>query len=150
MQSFVSTLINRLDAKGRVSIPASFRQVLAQQDMRGVYCIPSFSQPALEGFGETLLQEFRQRLRKYDPFFSEDHDAEAQAILAETQLLNLDDEGRVRLPDEFVTHAGITDRVAFVGLDQKFQMWDPARFEPVQRERIARARAKRQANGGAA
>ena len=50
--------------------------------------------------------------------------------------LNFDDEGRVRLPDDLIAHAGITERVTFVGLGQKFQMWDPVRFEPVQRERI--------------
>jgi MraZ protein len=78
-----------------------------------------------------------------DPLFSEDYDAQAQAVVGESQFLNFDDEGRVRLPDEFIAHAGITDRVTFVGMIQKFQMWDPARFEPVRLARIARARATR-------
>jgi len=56
----------------------------------------------------------------------------------------------VRLPDEFVAHAGITERVAFIGLDLKFQIWDPVRFESVERDRIAQALARRQRNGGAA
>ena len=148
---FVSTYTNKLDAKGRVSIPASFRQILAQQEMGALYCIPSFVSPSLEAFGNTLLNQFQQRLDKYDPLFSENYDDEAQAVLAAAQSLNFDDEGRVRLPDDLIGHAGITERVVFVGLGQKFQMWDPVRFEPVQRERIARARALRSAgNGGAA
>ena len=147
---FVSTYTNKLDAKGRVSIPASFRQILAQQEMGALYCIPSFVSPSLEAFGNTLLNQFQQRLDKYDPLFSENYDDEAQAVLAAAQSLNFDDEGRVRLPDDLIAHAGITERVVFVGLGQKFQMWDPARFEPVQRERIARARALRNGgNGGA-
>ena len=150
MSSFVSTVVNKLDAKGRVSVPAPFRQILAQQNLHGIYCIPSFFSSALEAFGETLLDEFRQRLRKHDPLFSEDYDAQAQAILAQSKFLNFDDEGRVKLPDEFVAHAGITESVVFVGLDQKFQLWDPTRFEPVQKERLARARAARTGNGGAA
>ena len=36
VQPFVSTTINKLDAKGRVSIPAPFRQILAQQNLHGV------------------------------------------------------------------------------------------------------------------
>ena len=147
---FVSTFTNKLDAKGRVSIPAPYRQILAQQEMGTLYCIPSFVSPSLEAFGNTLLNQFQQRLDKYDPLFSENHDDEAQVVLAAAQSLNFDDEGRVRLPDDLIQHAGITDRVVFVGLGQKFQMWDPVRFEPVQRERIARARALRSAgNGGA-
>ena len=150
MSPFVSTFTNKLDAKGRVSIPAQYRQILAQQELGALYCIPSFVSPCLEAFGNTLLSQFTQRLGKYDPLFSENYDDEAQAVLAMAQSLNFDDEGRVRLPDDLIQHAGITERVVFVGLGQKFQMWDPVRFEPVQRERIARARTLRSAgNGGA-
>ena len=150
MLPFVSTVVNKLDAKGRVSVPAPFRQILAQQNLRGVYCIPSFVSPALEAFGETLLAQFQERLRKFDALFSDDYDAQAQAVLGQTQFLNFDDEGRIRIPDELIAHAGITERVTFIGLDQKFQMWDPVRFEPVQKERLSRARAARTGTGGAA
>jgi MraZ protein len=147
---FISTFTNKLDAKGRVSIPAPYRQILAQQDMGALYCIPSINGPSLEAFGNSLLSKFNARLDGYDPLFTEVYDAEAQAVLAAVQQLNLDDEGRVRLPEDFIAHADIKERVVFVGLGQKFQMWDPVRFEPVLRERLARARAQRSGNGGAA
>lgn len=149
MQPFVSTVVNKLDAKGRVSVPAPFRQILAQQNLKGFYCIPSFVAPALEAFGETLLAEFNQRLGAVDPLFSEDYDAQAQVVVGESLLLNFDDEGRVRIPDELVAHAGIGERVLFVGLGKKFQIWEPERFEPIRRERIARARATRLGTAGA-
>ena len=148
MPLFVSTFVNKLDAKGRVSIPAPYRQILAQQDMGTLYCIPSFHGPFLEAFGNTLLSQFEQRLNTYDPLFSAQHDEEAQVVLAAAQPLNFDDEGRVRLPEDLIKHAEIKERVTFVGLGQKFQLWDPERFEPVHAERIARARAAR--TGGAA
>jgi MraZ protein len=147
VQPFLSTIVNKLDAKGRVSVPASFRQVLAQQDLRGFYCFRSFVSPSLEGFGQTLLADFQARMAAVDPLFHEDYDAQAQAVSGETEFLNFDDEGRVRLPDEFIHHAGIKDRVSFVGLMQKFQIWDPEQFEPVRLARIARARATRIGGG---
>lgn len=147
VQPFVFTFVNKLDAKGRVSVPASFRQILAAQNTAGVYVFPAFSHQALEAFGDALIGEFQQRLDSLDPFFSEDHDALAQAVLASSKMLAFDDEGRVRLPDDFIAHAGIRDRVSFVGMGRKFQMWDPDTFAPIERERIARARAAR--NGGA-
>lgn len=150
MQPFVSTVVNKLDAKGRVSVPAPFRQILAQQNLKGFYCFPSFVAPALEAFGESLLAEFQERLGKVDPLFSEDYDAQAQAVVGESQFLNFDDEGRVRLPDDLIAHAGIGERVCFVGMVKKFQLWEPERFEPIRRERIARARATRLGTGGAA
>jgi len=143
VQPFVSTIVNKLDAKGRVSVPAPFRQILAQQNLHGFYCFPSFVSPSLEGFGETLLADFQVRMGAVDPLFSEDYDAQAHAVVGESQFLNFDDEGRVRLPDEFIAHAGIKDRVTFVGMIQKFQIWEPERFEPVRLARIARARATR-------
>jgi MraZ protein len=150
VQPFVSTVVNKLDAKGRVSVPAPFRQILAQQNLKGFYCFPSFVAPALEAFGETLLNEFQERLGNVDPLFSEDYDAQAQAVVGESQFLNFDDEGRVRLPDDLIAHAGIGERVLFVGMVKKFQIWEPERFGPVRRERIARARATRLGTGGAA
>ncbi len=92
--------------------------------------LPSLRQSlAFEGFGETLLAEFQARMGAVDPLFSEDYDAQAQAVVGDSQFLNFDDEGRVRLPDEFIAHAGIKDRVTFVGMIQKFQIWDPSGLE---------------------
>jgi transcriptional regulator MraZ len=143
VQPFVSTIVNKLDAKARVSVPAPFRQILAQENLHGIYCFTSFASPALEAYGGSLMAEIQSRLGSVDALLSEAHDDLAQAILAETRLLDFDDEGRVRLPDEFIAHAGITERVTFVGMNKKFQIWDPERFEPVRLERIARARAMR-------
>ena len=143
VQPFVSTIVNKLDAKGRVSVPAAYRQILAQQNTAGVYCFTSFVFPALEAFGEALIGEFTERLNALDPFFSEDHDAQAQAVLSASRLLSFDDEGRVRLPDDFIAHAGISGLVTFVGMGRKFQIWDPEQFAPVEQARIERARAAR-------
>ena len=148
MQPFVSTITNKLDSKGRVSIPAPYRQILAAQNTAGVYCFASFVAPALEAFGDALLSEFAERLNQLDPFFSADHDAQAQAVLSATRLLALDDEGRVRLPDDFIAHAEITGQVSFVGMGRKFQIWNPERYALNAKESLERALATR--NGGAA
>jgi len=143
VQPFVSTVTNKLDAKGRVSVPASFRAILAAQDTLGIYCLPSFSSPALEAFGSALIAEVQSRLDHLDPFFSEDHDSRAQAILAASVFLSFDDEGRIHIPENFVAHAHLKERVTFVGLGRKFQIWDPERFAPVERQRLDQARKAR-------
>lgn len=140
---FISTMTGTLDAKGRVCIPASFRDVLTAQNTSGVYICPSFAEAALEGFGEEVLQEFHQRLAQEDPFFSQATDDKVFAVLSMSQLLPRDENGRVRLPDEFIAHAGLKDRVTFVGMGRKFQIWDSERFAPVQAERLKRALAQR-------
>jgi MraZ protein len=142
VQPFISTVIGSLDSKGRVCIPASHRHILAAQNTAGVYVCPSFSEPALEAFGQTLLEAVQARLAAQDPFFSPSHDDQATAIIARTHLLVADDQGRVRLPDALIAHAKLKDRVAFVGKSAKFQIWDWDTYGPVEAEAVARVKAK--------
>jgi len=154
IQPFIGTVQGTLDAKGRVCIPAHYRQILAAQNTTGVYVCPSFVDSSLECFGEDVLQSVHQRLSQLDPFFSPAHDDQAFAILSSSQLLTLDEPGRVRLPDVLIAHAGLKDRVTFVGMGAKFQIWEPAAFEARRATWIERARGLRQTppqtNGGAA
>ena len=143
VQPFVSTVVNKLDAKGRVSVPAAFRQILTAQGTQGIYCIRTLVHPALDAFGDGLNAEFQERLKSLDPVLDEDYDAQAQLLFGASNFLPFDDEGRVRIPDALIAFTGISDRVSFVGLGRKFQIWDPARFEPVERARFERALALR-------
>src|SRR5258707_9428543 len=90
---FMSTVMGSLDSKGRVCIPATFRQVLAAQNTAGVYLYPSFFENALEGFGQVAIDGLNARLAALDPFLSPAHDDTARAIVARTQLLPADRNG---------------------------------------------------------
>jgi MraZ protein len=148
VQPFISTVIGSLDSKGRVCIPATYRHILAaqapqgSQNIAGLYVCPSFSEPALEAFGQTLLESVSARLADQDPFFSPSHDDQATAIISRTQLLVADEQGRVRLPDALIAHARLKDRVAFVGKSAKFQIWDWDTYGPVEAEAVARMKAR--------
>jgi MraZ protein len=150
VQPFIGTVQGTLDAKGRVCIPSPYRQSLAARSTSGVYVCPSFVEPALEAFGEDVLQSFNERLSHLDPFFSAAHDDQAYAVLSSSQLLTLDEQGRVRLPDAVIAHAGLKDRVTFVGMGSKFQIWEPGAFDAKRSTWIANARGLRvNASGGA-
>lgn len=147
VQPFISTMAGTLDSKGRVCIPAPFRDILTAQNTAGVYICPSFSEAALEGFGEHVLQRFHQSQAEQDPFFSPNFDDMAFAVLSMTQLLPRDENGRVRLPEEFIAHAGLKERVTFIGMGSKFQIWEPERFAVMRDARLKRALAMRDARG---
>jgi MraZ protein len=142
MDRFVSTFTNKIDAKGRVSIPAPFRAVLerdgyTQGTPGGIYCYPSLDAPALDAGGQSLAQTI-DRLLAGLPDYSDERDELSVALYGDVQILQVDGDGRIVLPEALRTHAGLSTHVAFVGLGSKFQMWEPARFE----ERRARAREK--------
>jgi MraZ protein len=142
MERFVSTFINKIDAKGRVSIPAPFRAILERDGYpaggaRGVYCYPSLDAPALDAGGERLAQKIDGLLRGL-PDYSDERDELSVALYGDVQVLAIDGDGRIGLPEALRAHAGLGTQVAFVGLGDKFQMWTPERFA----ERRANARAK--------
>ena len=142
VQPFLSTVAGSLDSKGRVCIPASYRHLLAQQNTAGVYICPSFIDPALDAFGQDLLDRVNQRLAGQDPFFSASFDDEATALIARTHTLPIDENGRVRLPDTMIEHAGLKDKIVFVGKAQKFQIWDADHYAPIEAEAIQRLKAR--------
>src|SRR4051812_39167258 len=137
MNRFVSNFTNRLDSKGRVSIPAPFRAVLARDGFEGLYVHPALDAPALDAGGNTLLNEIDAFLSTLSPY-SDERDQLSTALFGTSEVLKVDPEGRVILTDSVKVHAGITDAVTFVGLGQKFQIWEPERF----RAHLEEARTK--------
>jgi len=140
MNRFVSNYTLRLDAKGRVSIPAPYRQVLARDGFDGLYCYPALDRPALDAGGNALLLEIEQLIDSFPPY-SDEREEFAAALYGTSETLRFDTEGRVSLSDRLKEHAGITDAVAFVGLGQKFQIWEPGRFRAQLAEATQKVRA---------
>ena len=142
VQPFISTVPGSLDSKGRVCIPATYRHILAAQNTAGVYICPSFIDPALDAFGQSLLDSITARLASQDPFFSASFDDEATALIARTQNLPIDENGRVRIPDALIEQAGLKDKIVFVGKAQKFQIWDADAYAPIEADALARVKAR--------
>lgn len=139
MDDFVSTFTNRLDAKGRVSIPASFRAVLTVDGFDGLYCCPTLDRNAVDAGGNRLRERIKASLSNFEPF-SEDHELLSTTLIGESEILRIDQDGRVVLSDAIRAHAGIADRVTFVGQGYKFQIWEPDRFETYRKEAQDRLR----------
>jgi len=137
---FLSTFVNKVDRKGRVSVPASFRAALAGQSFAGIVAFRSFKTAAIEASGIDRIEEMSTRLDALDQF-SEDNESLA-SIFADAQQLAFDSEGRIFLPQALAEHAGITESAAFVGLGRTFQIWEPEAQEAHQG--ALRERAKRQ------
>ena len=140
MSRFVSNFTLRLDSKGRVSIPASFRSVLGRDGFDGLYCYPALDRPAIDAGGNALMAEIEALISRYAPY-SEEREQFALSLYGTSETLKVDGEGRVVLSDPLKAHAGITDTVAFVGLGHKFQIWEPGRFRSELAEATQKVRA---------
>ena len=140
MALFLSTYVNRIDRKGRVSVPASFRSNLAADGFHGAVLFPSIAVPAIEGWGMRRMQELSAGLDTFQPF-SDEHTTFSLSMFPDTHPLSFDGEGRVVLPRDLIEHAGLADMAAFVGLGPTFQVWEPRAFQDS--KKAAREKAKR-------
>ena len=140
MDRFVSHFTSRLDAKGRVSIPASFRAVLARDGFEGLYCYPTLDRPALDVGGNALLKEIETLITRYLPY-SDEREQLAAALYGTSEVLRIDGEGRAVLTDRLKSHASIKDEVTFAGLGHKFQIWEPGCFRAELAEATEKVRA---------
>jgi MraZ protein len=144
MNRFVSTFESNIDARGRVSVPAPFRAVLERDaasfgDIGGIYCYPSLDAPALDAGSERLARKIDGLLGDL-PEYSDERDQLSVALYGNVQILSIDGDGRIVLPQELREHAGIARRVTFVGLGDKFQIWAPEAF--AERDKLAREKAR--------
>jgi MraZ protein len=140
MNRFVANFTLRLDSKGRVSIPGSFRSVLGRDGLEGLFCYPALDRPAIDAGGSALMVEIEALIGRYAPF-SDQREQLALALYGTSETPRIDGEGRVVLSENLKRHAGITETVAFVGLGHKFQIWEPGRFQRELAEATGKVRA---------
>ena len=140
MATFLSKALNKVDAKGRVSVPAAWRAALNGQAFNGVVLFRSFKLEAIEGCDWARMEELVQRHDSLDQY-SEEWESLA-SIFADSHQLAFDSEGRISLPEPLAEHAGITERAMMVGVGRMFQIWEPDRY--ARHEAEMRERARRQ------
>lgn len=138
---FLGTFHNKVDRKGRVSVPAPFRQLLAGAPFQGIVCFQSYKVDAIEGCSLDFMAELSESVASID-LFSEQQEDLAATIFSEAHQLAWDSGGRIQLPPELLANAGIDEAAAFVGMGKTFRIWEPQRLAAHQAERRAQARDK--------
>ena len=125
---FLSSFENRIDKKGRVSVPATFRSYLNTLGYNGFVSYPSFNHSALEACSQDRIEKLSSTIDSLNPF-EEKRDYFATSVLSESEIHQFDTEGRVSISEKLLNHAKIKNHVLFVGLGRTFQIWEPTNFE---------------------
>ena len=136
---FLSSYENKLDKKGRVSVPASYRSYLSNLGYNGVICYPSFNNQSIEAWPQDRVEKISDAIDALNPF-EEKKDYFATSVLSESVNLQFDSEGRISLIPKLLKHAKIKNSMMFVGQGKTFQIWEPTTFEKF------RVTAKRKSN----
>lgn len=125
---FMDTIVNKVDSKGRVSLPADYRAIVKELNSE-IVCYRSLTAPCIEGCVEDLLEKLAAEIETSTDFFSQTQDDLTNLIFGDAKRFTFDSTGRIVLTEKLLKHAGITDTAVFVGKGRKFQIWNPENWE---------------------
>lgn len=127
---FLGNALNGIDAKNRVSVPASFRDVVAaRSDERTIVLAPAERADCLIGYDQTHAAKVRMEVeRRFSGNYSEERDDYIRATFGSAEKLAFDDNGRIIL-SPILKDVGAIDRLAlFWGMGDYFEIWNPQLF----------------------
>lgn len=127
MALFLSTFTNKIDAKGRVSVPSQFRASLIGENFSGMVLYESFVNECIEGCDIERIKKLSESIDNLDPF-SEERDAFATAVLGGSTQISIDGDGRALLPQELLKKIKVKNEIVFVGKGSTFEIWEPKKF----------------------
>ena len=112
-----------LDTKGRLIIPAKFREVLGEE-----FVISKGMDGCLFVYANDDWNAFEQKLTSL-PLINKEARQFARFFLAGAATVEVDKQGRILLPAALREFAGLEKDVVLVGMADKFEIWDQARFD---------------------
>ncbi|MBR6409328.1 MAG: division/cell wall cluster transcriptional repressor MraZ [Alphaproteobacteria bacterium] len=130
----MDTVTNKVDSKGRVSLPADYRAIVKELGSE-IVCYRGLVSPCIEGCTEDLLEKLASEIEDSNDFFSQTQDDLTNLIFGDAKRFTFDSTGRIVLSEKLLKHAQIKDTAVFVGKGRKFQIWSPQNWEK-EEERI--------------
>lgn len=142
MGLFLSCYENRLDTKGRISVPAAFRSSLNNENFSGVVLYRSFTHNCIEGVSMSRMEKIASATDQME-MFDGDLDDLSALVFADARPLQFDVTGRIIIPEDLLKHANITDTALFVGRGNSFQIWNPSDFALTQEKSLSKLQKNR-------
>ena len=136
---FTGTYENKVDAKGRVSVPAAFRALIQGSKSAELAIFPSLRFDCLEAMSVDMLTALTRQMPKTS-LLKKTRPTRFSQLLRSTQRFHIDDAGRITLPDSLIAKAGMDGKAVFTGDGYSFQIWsDAAHLAQLRQDELALA-----------
>tara|TARA_B100001123_G_C14824031_1_gene833452 strand:- start:105 stop:569 length:465 start_codon:yes stop_codon:yes gene_type:complete len=143
MDLFLSQFINKIDKKGRVTLPSIFRNALPKNSKNEIILFKSLKFKSIEGCSADRIKRIASRIDELD-IFSDDQEDFSTTIFSEIIPTKIDKEGRFLIPENLKKYSNILEEVTFIGQGHYFQIWEPnAAIERQQKSRERLVKEKR-------
>jgi len=121
------TFSRTLDEKQRVAVPKVLREALGSLAKGLLYVTPG-TDGSLALYSEEALARVADRLAQASPT-GQDVRAFGRLFYARAQAVELDSQGRIRIPQELAELAALTKDVVLIGVQDHLELWDRGRWE---------------------
>ena len=108
MNLFVSQFVNKIDKKGRVSLPSQFRNILSKKNNNEIILFKSLKFKSIEGCSSERIDKISDKIEELD-IFSDDQDDFATSIFSEIIPTKLDKEGRFLITENLKLYSNISN-----------------------------------------
>jgi MraZ protein len=123
---FLGEFEHTIDDKGRVAIPARFREVLGER-----FVVTKGFDSCLQAFTLSYWQELREKVDRL-PISSPDARNLRRLLFAPAQDVDIDRQGRGLIPQGLRVYAGLAEAVVFTGMGNYFELWSAERWRETQ------------------
>ena len=119
----------KLDTKGRVFLPSTFRKQLQSFAGDNLILRKNIFEDCLVIYPESVwneqLQDLRSRLNRWNAR----HQMIFRQFVSDVEIISLDSNGRLLIPKRYLKLANISQEVRFIGMDDTIEIWSPQRLK---------------------
>jgi transcriptional regulator MraZ len=119
---FRGRFAHNIDKKGRVSIPAKFREIL-KRDYGSDQLIMTIFDNCLVAYPLAEWQIFEEKMKDFSQFKKESKSFLRYFYSGAMESV-IDDHGRILIPPQFREHADLNKEIVFVGMMNRFEIWN--------------------------
>jgi MraZ protein len=124
---FRGQFIHSIDAKGRLSLPSRFRDLIAADGHQRIVMVPSPFDPCLRIYPLAAWESIEARVAKLSSF--EPKAMRFRRLISSASDCEIDGAGRVLVPAQMREHARLEKEVLCVGVTDFVELWTKSGFD---------------------
>ncbi len=126
---FTGNIDAKVDEKGRVFVPSSFRKILQKEDVQGLIMRRDIFQDCLVLYPQEVWDEQVDAITARTNMFDRNGRNALRWFVAGAEAVTLDSGGRMLIPKRYLEETGIQNDVRFVGVDDTIEVWSKQKAE---------------------
>ncbi len=131
MVKFIGEYTVKVDDKGRLILPSSFKSVISVDDLRLVVKKDLFSN-CLEMFTYEEWAKESEKVKSRLNFFNREHSQFWREYMRDRAVVEPDEKlGRISIPKRLLEQIGVEREVVFAGNDHKIEIWAKENFQNI-------------------